>query len=478
MLEEIDFEDMARIREEVDAAAGTDTIMGQVSLAVVEERFTGVIPNRAASTVAQEDEHMSHPSDDINETMGFYIDTKPSPIEAFVSTEETLELKAEEMPEPEPAGFYIDTTPVVRKEHPFAVGHIAKSFLGADDDDDEIIVYVAPHPRKSMAAQVASESQAAPSLPSTSILTGTTSAFTSTTTITAPSAEPANPSEDRETLLPTIPNPPAFNSISKFVFDSPATKQPRIRPTFTLRERAKAKAKAHKKDARATRQKLERRAMFGSFGAIVSEAQLRDGEGPDPRWEERRRGDSDIDWGDTDEDVLVGVDGVDEISNGMGGMELDGDIDLNAMKAFVKGMSSNGGRYVTMDDIADTEQMRLEDEAMTSGGRRGESGDDESESEEVGSEVKVVFDEEVAMMGEARDMSPSDSDDDVVDQSPNTGFQTRLHRLREKTRGKKVVDAEHSSDEGTSEDDFFDGPTRGEEDDNFIAGINVRRIIG
>jgi hypothetical protein len=113
--------------------------------------------------------------------------------------------------------------------------------------------------------------------------------------------------------------------------------------------------------------------MFGSFGAIMSEAQLRGddeqfGKGKDPRWEERRRGDSDIDWGDTDEDDDGGgavrvADDVDEVSNGMGAMELDSDIDVDAMKAFVKGMSVNGGRHVTMDDIADEERMRLEDAA-------------------------------------------------------------------------------------------------------------------
>jgi hypothetical protein len=175
---------------------------------------------------------------------------------------------------------------------------------------------------------------------------------------------------------------------------------------------------------------------------------------------------------------------MDELSNGVGAMELDSDLDVEAMKAFVKGMSANGGRHVTMDDVADEEQMRLED-ASGSFGRGSESRDSDSdEIEEEGSAVDEedeVMNQEEVMMGMPRDVSvsPSGSDDDEVDlsdeidTSPNAGFQAKLQRLRENTRGKKAVDPYLLSEEDTSDDDFFDGHTRAEEDDDFIAHVEV-----
>ncbi|KZP26541.1 hypothetical protein FIBSPDRAFT_928685 [Athelia psychrophila] len=494
MLEEIDFEDMARMREVVDAAAmvvevksttilDVDTNMLLQDTSAIEERFTGILINLPVPSAALEENNMRNHIDQNTSTTAlpvFYFDTQPS----FDNT--GLNSTPVPMHDQQSTGFYIDTTPSAPQRGAYAAHHPSRSALGAvDDEDDEVIVYVAPHPRTRDIVQAARESAPSPQLSNTSMLTGTTSTLTKTLaaaqseaaqahTGLEPESSTAAAEIDTETASAariSIPPAPDFSSISKFTFDSPAKRQqPRARPAFTPRDRARAQTKARRKEARAARLKLERRDMFGSFGAIMSEAQLRDGDGPDPKWEERRRGDSDVEWGDTDEDINAG-DGnrgveVDEISNGMGGMELDGDLELDAMKAFVKGMSANGGRHVTMDDIADAERMQQEDEAME-GHVDGDSG-----SEEDGGEAQVLFEEEEMMIGETQGIDISDDSDSDLDQSPTTGFRGRLERMRKNSRGKKVVDADRSSDD-ESEDDYFDGPTRGEEDDDFIAHLEA-----
>ena len=421
----------------------------------------------------------------ITDEIGFYVDSNPSS-GATVPSRSGHEHRKQQEAGIEVTGFYVDVNPATgptttyRNEESITTDRMATTTL-LGEEDEEVIVYVAPHPR---VAKAPARPGLVPSLPSTSILTGTTSTFTSTSnTAEYPGPQPS-------TNTPTVPQAPSFDSVS-FSFakgnsPSPKKQQPRIRPVFTAGERTKSKAKARKKVARATRRRLERQAMFGSFGAIMSEAQLRGdeeqfGKGRDPKWEERRRGDSDIDWGDTDEDEYGGgpvrfADGMDEVSNGIGAMELDSDIDMDAMKAFVKGMNVNGGRHVTMDDLADEERMMLEDAA---GESRGEDGSGDEEGSAVDEEEGEVTDEEALVMAVSRDINTCDSNDDEdnssdeIDQSPNAGFQARLERLRKNTREKKRVDVYLSAEEDTSDDEFFRRPTRAKEDDDFIAHVEV-----
>jgi len=150
--------------------------------------------------------------------------------------------------------------------------------------------------------------------------------------------------------------------------------------------------------------------------------------------------------------------GVDEVSNGMGAMELDSDISVEAMKAFVKGMSANGGECY-LDDIADEERMRLEDQ-------NGKN-DSDSEVEEEGSDEEddMMDKEEAKRIGSPED-SESDEEDDFsneIDYSPNAGFQARLQRLRKHHKEIKTVDEYLLSEEDASED----GLTRAEEVDGF-----------
>lgn len=488
-LEEINFEDMARIREElvpifqVDLGDGSEVIK-------VEDKFTGIF----CAPVAQGAAGSQVTRGDVEETTMDVIDSRPtsSPtnsgyvtaVEQYETTTGPSELYTEINSDTnvasafqpasgtmaEPAGFYIDTTAdrsLAASSNPTAVGVPA---LG-EEDDEEIIVYVAPHPRVNKPSPPL-EPQQFPSQPTTSILTGTTSTFSTP-------------------ILQIEPETP-FRSLTgssvPFSFTKSPTlkRQARTRPVFTVGARNKLKAKARKKDARVAKRRLERKNMFRSFGAIMSEAQLRGDEelrrGKDPRWEERRRGDSDIDWGEEDED-----DSVVDVSNGVGAMELDTDIDLDAMKAFVNGMSANGGRHVTMDDIADEERMKQEEKEDPDGS--GSDSDDiyhcaeewgkEESSEDEDGEA-VMFEEEELIMGEPIDLrvsddddSDSDCDDDIdIDQSPNTGFQARLQRLRKNSRGKTVEDARQFEDD-TSDDDFFYGTVRGDEDDDFISHIEV-----
>ncbi|KAF5376261.1 hypothetical protein D9615_008521 [Tricholomella constricta] len=352
-------------------------------------------------------------------------------------------------------GFYIDTEPSpVESPHE---GNAAAVIL---EDDDEIIVYVAPHPRTSKVTPEPSVSTSTPSLSSTSILTGTTA---------------LPPSRSNDSSSPTSTTPaPAFESVT-FSF-SPTPKKARV---FTTRSKTKGALKQRRQEIHAARRRMERQALFGSFGAIMSEAQLRGGRERDPRWDERRRGDSDVDWGDSDEDS---GDGLAE------GMELDPDLDegdKEAMRRFVKSMGQEGSRFVTMDDIADGELLRMEDE-HEEGRDVGSSGDDEEdENTDDGADVNlVVHAEEEILMAEPRDLNLDDeSDEDDSDDegtSPRANFHARLERLRNRThaKGKRPQTVpkqdtldESDSDEDDEEDEVHFG--RWAEDEDFIEEIEM-----
>lgn len=485
------------MREEVDAAAMSTTreAAEECVPGATEEQFTGFLVDRTSFTSTREVVGSPVP-EEFNKETGF-IDSKSTPVPAdpvcdqnsshgrtvhpptssYVDPQPSPAIHSQDQHVPmeavEPTCFYIDTTSTVpaptpaynSKDELIAIDRVTADALG---EDDEVIVYVAPHPRVSKAPAPPEPPR---SLPLTSVLMGTTSTFTSTM------ASPQIVDNHSNIGVSSIPTPPTFESVS-FSFTngdppttSPSKQQPRTRPTFTAGERVKAKAKARKKEARAARRRLERMAMFGSFGALMSKAQLRGGEDRkhrDPRWEERRRGDSDISWGDTDEDDDGGQVGgaevtteLDEVANGVGAMKLDTDIDIQAMRAFVRGMNANDGRHVTMDDIADEERMRLEDVQSDLGESEASDRDIEVEEGSVGDEDKLIRDTEEMVMGDPPDEAPSDSDDnedehsEEIDQSPNTVLRTRLERLRKNTREKTAVDLYPMSEEDTSDDDDF-----------------------
>ncbi|KAJ3554353.1 hypothetical protein NM688_g3157 [Phlebia brevispora] len=152
-------------------------------------------------------------------------------------------------------------------------------------------------------------------------------------------------------------------------------------------------------------------------------------------------------------------------------MDIDSDIDIKAMSNFVKGMSAEGSRQVTMDDLADAELIRQEDDDDDD-----DDGSDEDEDDgEVGDEMDVMQEEEAMLVAEAAQSSSSSEDEDLADEeTPRRGFYTRLQRMRKQAEGKRPAKAEAES----SDDDDDDPGMELEEawadrDESFIEKIQA-----
>ncbi|KAI8992915.1 hypothetical protein BD414DRAFT_437389 [Trametes punicea] len=489
-LEEVDFAEIGRIQAEVDAAAA---IAG-------------------AATVTQV--NVSHEST-------FFVDTTPAPVTQNTGPRQ------------------------------IAINRL-EGALGEVADDEDVIVYIAPHPRTNRASPPGRDAHTLVSgLPPTSIISGLASvsidASTSQSVPAPPSPSVATsrqlPCDDERpqpsvtlelgTLYPEesaprqefeelglapdpgqLPPPPSFESMA-FSFEKAAARKQarRLHPVGTPRSLLKRSRKARRKPLRG----------FGAYGAMHEEALLHD---VDPRRDEQRRGDSDINWGDSDED-----DAVEELSAGVGDMEIDENISLSAMKSFVHSMSTEGSKHVTMDDIADVERMREEDEEEQARGTESleeeqENGDDagenlavghveqsesESESESEDAEIEAIMHaEEAGLIGEsegggaesgaagklqhsgvdaamqradAEDDEGEDDEDDEEDEegeessedeeTPQRGFQTRLERLRSSAgKGKGRAISSYSDD--SSDEAMSVQMTWADEDEDFFDSIEVR----
>jgi len=227
---EIDFADLGKIMDEVEAVAASsrnatgtnaEEAESQSATIMVEERFTGVC-----------------------------INTKPPPMH--------------------------DLAPPTND---IAVGHPNTHILGEDvDGDDEIIVYVAPYPRKGkLVSNLIRSSSAAPapfpSIAETPTPQETHSSPHATTfpPQPVPKGTPASPLPPAPIPVPTLTSKEVSFSHSP---RSPWPTHPARRPSGT------------------TRRRPEQHAMFGSFGAIRAEATLPE---LDPWRDEQRHGDSDVD---------------------------------------------------------------------------------------------------------------------------------------------------------------------------------------
>ncbi|KIK94890.1 hypothetical protein PAXRUDRAFT_420075 [Paxillus rubicundulus Ve08.2h10] len=400
--------------------------------------------------------------------------------------------------------FVIDTKPT----RPFAKRPASEVILvdrtGRGEtlgEEDELIVYVAPHPRSGGRVSPTPELPRV-KLPTSSVLTGKSSISTSGIRSSVRQDDDANEGISNDVAASrdqTRPEPPSIPSIS-LNFSSPApSKQPRTRPVFTPSERSKAVLKARTKEKRIQRNKG--RSAFASFGVMLSEARLREEDERDrrhPRWETRRRDDSDVDWGTgTDEeegeerrDGIEVDDEMDEVSDGLGGMDVDPDLKLevNAMKGFVQSMSSEGSRFRTIDDIEDEARMRQEDEGGASGpAGSSDSGSDDSdeEGEEDGDgEEEMVFNvEEEILIAESGDEvnhptddedgedTSEDSSDDDGKRSPGSAFQARLRKVRGRYQGKLSEAAQEISDDDDSHDKRFAPRTQGAENRVLLAQL-------
>lgn len=468
-IEEVDFNDVGKLFD----TTATTTPIRKSKLAetttIMEQRFTGsyVEPNIRNSTdvdgLAKMVEDTLSTTDDVESTPLFFVDTQPTPV-------------------------------------PMALAPPANAQpLAPFDDDDDIIVYVAPHPRKSSSKDVE-----APTLGSSSEAHDA-SHFTPYVRATPlPSQSLASTSTNAVVEAPSLASVSfSFSKSGNAASGSSTPSRLRVPPVSTPRQAKLWKRKRNLAGKRA-------KSSFGAFGAMREEALLRK---RDPRKAERRQNGSDLDWGDTDdEDVQEAQEELDPqmrkllnmLDKGKGkakqeegpedehGMDVDSELDLGAMRSFVGGLLGSGaGTHTTMDDLKDEEVMRMEDENAESE----ERGSSESDAEEEDVEA-VVTAEEVLLISESlqfededglddeddddEDEDDDDEDDDGDDQTPRTSFQARLERLREKARSRKAEDASFDdymddSDEGDEEDLLTRNMTWAEKDDDYIQHIHVSR---
>ncbi|KAI6002898.1 hypothetical protein EDD15DRAFT_2360803 [Pisolithus albus] len=321
-------------------------------------------------------------------------------------------------------GFFIDTRPT----EPFASSSASDAIapygtrrgeiLG---EEEEIIVYVAPYPRSGR-IQPVHDTTPRVKLPSCSLLTGTSETWSA-------SKEPKEASTTGGSPTLSNPQPLTLDAISfDFQRTEPST-HPRFPPAFTPSQKRKGRLRSKAKESRIARHR-NARTQFRAFGAMLSESRLRDAdesERRDEKWETRRKDDSDIDWGDGDDDAeksgmrtgaeALVVGDADEPSISEGGMELDQDVDLdvNAMLSFVQSMSADGSRFVTIDDIEDKRRMIEENQDRASTHAVEDSSDEDDSgscdgSEEDEEEAAVLLLEEQLMIAESDGKDPDDGD--------------------------------------------------------------------
>ena len=379
-LPEIDFKDLGRLMEEMEAKAASSKIANSTTTMAVDEPF-----------------------------MGARIDTNPSPVR--------------------------DTpTNHILVEHP------GNHILG--DDDEEIIVYVAPNPRKGIlpSGPIQSSSTAVAAIPlptdsepvSGQVQKETHDAPFTTASIAEPVLE----------HVPT-PSPP---------ISSPAESSQNV--TNSVLSQSSGLARRARRPHRVSKRRKKRRVTFSSFGAIRAEIALRE---VDPRRDEQRRGDSDVDWG-----VSASDEGAED-----GGMQVDDEIDVHAMKAFVKGMSITGSAPVTADDLAEDEEKSDEEGGPASDGSSGE----DDEELELADDIPglLISDEGDFALGDALVDSEESEDECTSDEEePHGSFQARLKRLRKRTEGRPIKDILKDELDGEIEDD---------DDDSLIAQIQVTRSL-
>lgn len=399
----------------------------------------------------------------------FYVDATPPitlSIDAHSSQNHGATVSTDQTPEPpEAENFYIDTTPAPITATQNGEAHISRSLEAqvALGDEEEIIVYVAPHPRSGRATPAVVESPS--TLRMISVLTGLSTideaSQLSQTDKCLPGAGKgvATPATTASRFIQTQ-NPRQF--VSPLLLASPSTHR-------------KAKLRVRRHEARLAKRRKDTQSMF-SLAAARQEMEWQDPEERDLRWEERRRGDSDIDWGDEDETKATQESAAASYAEEM---DLDPDLldekSMNALGSFANAMLGQAkSNFMTMDDIADADKLREEDEA-SQGGAEGSSDEDELEEEAVRAALdddsdeeseeeeelrKALEEEEEKMLPEednAFEMSDDDDEDETDDSSdddlsPRSSFQARLDQLRKRSRKSRGKARDVSLDEDEEAD--------------------------
>ncbi|KAF8268210.1 hypothetical protein EI94DRAFT_1728370 [Lactarius quietus] len=339
-------------------------------------------------------------------------------------------------------GFYIDTKPSPVQEssistNDIAVDHPSTGILGEDSDDDEIIVY----------PQLSRE----------------------------PVPEPEPKPVPKEAVLAPPPAPapaPAYkdSSFSRLSSFSKPTHRARL-----LRRTARRKAERRASERKTSVQK----AMFSLRGAMLAEASLRE---QDPRSAEQRRGDSDIDWGDSTSEVAEAEDS--------DGMLVDRDIKADAMISFVRSMDVGGHAHTSAGDLEDEERIRLEDADEEDEGESASDSDEDVDTElELADGLRGILaaeDEDEGQMASRSSLADDDDDDDDDDTSedegvtPRRSFQARLERIRSRNAGRTIKDMmqdELDQDREVGDDMSSDSNSDSDFDDegSIITQIEVRQ---
>ncbi|KAL4246617.1 Splicing-associated domain-containing protein [Abortiporus biennis] len=479
VLEEIDFSEIGRLQAEVDAtAAARRQNPGSTTpdISMVEEKFTG-----------------------------FYIDTTPAPIERSSrisygpvlgeSMDDDEEIIVYDAPEPRvgPLTPPVEDTPLLshsiltgrkisdnqaqqertRIEGPITDLPSPAPVHPVDESLPEAAELIKTDPPISLAVPPSNEgaglglvpqstsqefidNESTPELlwqsESTEAVVVSEAQPSDTFSTTPAVQEEAGPSDVLEAVndrpsLSNVPSTPSFNDVSFALLKQQKTIVRKVHPVRTPRSLLRPTPRSRRR----------KKGGFASFGLAREEAHLHEGREVDPRRAEQRRGDSDVDWGDEDSDDenVAKIDGkgtdnheVDEISNGIGGMDLDEDLDVEAMKSFVKSMSPEGQTHVTADDLADEERMLIEDF------ERDEERSGSSEEDEVGDEDE------------------STDEDENEEDTPRRGFQARLEQMRSKVKGKEraeAKDVDESEEDGDVEMSL--DRTWADDDEDYIQQI-------
>ncbi|KAF8196566.1 hypothetical protein BJ912DRAFT_113938 [Pholiota molesta] len=493
-IEEVDFDEVGKLFDSSATTAKTTIRKSKLgdSHTIPEEQFMGFYIDPKPSTPIIKESS----STDVDDLAKMMDETLSAADERTEDVQTTGLLQSEETSVQEEL-FVVDVQPTpVPTEMAPSSDHIPSVLR--DDDDDDVIVYVAPHPRNS--SSNANEIQL-DEIPSSN--EPDTSRFTEYVSAAALPAALASSS----TLAPAITSPAPLSSFSFSFPETPRGPASRLQvPPLSTPRQAKA---WNRKRAVQSKKKRALKASFGAFGAMREEVEMHR---YDARYSERRRGDSDLEWGDTDDEDFHQADEVEEglaqllaasgvaqggekkvgaVDKGKGkekaedaadgtGMDVDGEYDLEAMKSFVGGLLGHrAGEHVTMDDIHDAERIRQEDEEAddNSGESEGETSEDESEENVMAAEEAMLISESL----EFDDNKPEDSDDDSDDsdddddQTPRTSFETRLEWLRERSRSHKHADTSMEDMEDDSDEDRNDflqrNMTWAEKDDDFRQGI-------
>lgn len=523
-LEEIDFSEVGRLQAEVDAAAA-EGVQQKSEVTVVEQKFTGFYIDTTPSAVISSHvtAHSEGPAlgeEDEDEEVIVYVAphpragpiTPPSeaprvpnpnyipipaatpsitpitvsvpdiPLEVVTASEEVLVQAMDAKPVSHGAATlepsHTDVAMVIPESKDTVRVLFAQSAAELTPSLKESPTSAQPDIIHTISAPEAATIEAKEDVQMVQEMTAPVSTGGSEEAAPTPSCVPVQVLEEqsipRELDMPFLPPPQASTSIPTAVEEStnPSTSEatPQQAPAFekvifsaftTSITPRKILRRAHPVNTPRSlikKNKPRRKALrgFGLYGASLAEDYLQE----DSRKDERRIGDSDLDWGSASDDAAV-----DELSASVGAMDIDEDVDIAAMSSFVKSMSAGGSKHITMDDIADTEVMQREDEES-------DSASEDEEGTDSGDE-DVIKAEESMLIAEGVQSDSSDDEDESTDdeETPRRGFQTRLMRMRESSKGKHRADVEPES----SDDDFEMelGDSWADQDEYYIQKIKV-----